>query len=153
MESRSTLNAYYSLHSKYRYDLILFPRILEICFNYLIQMRNGQLVELNLISSAQMATEFQAKYIKSTSVVQQFFKRILYLLESCNFNVHILINNVSISSFFFNSFEVQIISFSLLELSPIFHRLFACKQQQTVESLERLFGTTGRLLQVGAAVY
>ena len=92
-DSRSILNVYCTNSSKYRYDLILFPRILDICFNYLLQLRNNQLCDLNFINSPEDASKFQAKYLKSSTIVHQFLKKIVYLLESSNFNVHILINN------------------------------------------------------------
>jgi hypothetical protein len=92
-DSRSLINVYCTNNSKYRYDLILFPRILDICFNYLLQLRNNQLCDLNFINSSEDAINFQVKYLKSSTIVHQFFKKIVYLLESSNFNVHILINN------------------------------------------------------------
>ncbi len=60
-------------HSNYRYDLILFPRILDLCLTY-IQESNDR------------------SDMKPT--IELFFKRLLYLLETCNFNIQILLNHV-----------------------------------------------------------
>ena len=63
-------------HSNYRYDLILFPRILDICLTFIQESNHKPDVK---------------------PAIEIFFKRLLYLLETCNFNIQILINNVSLT--------------------------------------------------------
>jgi hypothetical protein len=94
-EHRLFLNGYTS-HSKYRYDLILFPRILELCLSFILTFKQEhELVDLEKVESKEDIQKFEIKYNKFNTIVEMFLKRLLYLLESCNFNIHILINNVS----------------------------------------------------------
>ena len=85
-----------------RYDLILFPRILELCLNYIISVRQQQRLDLSLIASNDQNLEqtfksLDLKYDKFNANVEHFFKRLLYLLESCNLNIQTILNNVSFS--------------------------------------------------------
>ena len=65
----------------YSYDLILFPHLIEICLNYIIENIDSMIAK------------------QSNSNISQsgiyFLKRILHLLQSCNFNIQIIINYVS----------------------------------------------------------
>jgi hypothetical protein len=83
-----------------KYDLILFPRVLDLCITYIISVKQQQKIDLNIIlgQSGEIDEDklvrFSQKYSKFNLVVEQFLKRLLYLLESCNLNVHIMLNNV-----------------------------------------------------------
>ena len=85
----------YSGSSSYRYDLILFPRILDFCLNFILNCKQQEQVERILIHNKEELEEFDAKHKENDIVFATFMKRLLYLLESCNFNIHILIENVS----------------------------------------------------------
>jgi hypothetical protein len=86
-----------------KYDLILFPRVLELCIGYIISVRQQQKIDMIMIFSSQSSTDeddsrlekFDQKYAGFNAAIEQFFKRLLYLLESCNLNVQIMLNNVS----------------------------------------------------------
>ena len=91
-KQRLYLNGYTS-HSKYRYDLILFPRILELCLNFISSFQQDEeLPQLALVKTSEDAAQFETNFAKCNTIIEQFSKRLLYLLESCNFNIHILIN-------------------------------------------------------------
>jgi hypothetical protein len=65
----------------YSYDLILFPHIIEICLNYIIE-------NIESMIDKQSNSNFSQSGL-------YFLKRILHLLQSCNFNIQIIINYVS----------------------------------------------------------
>jgi len=91
-KQRLYLNGY-TTHSRYRYDLILFPRILELCLNFISNFQQEEEIpQLMLVRTKENAGEFERKFNKFNRLSEQFSKRLLHLLESCNFNIHILIN-------------------------------------------------------------
>ena len=115
-KQRLYLNGYTS-HSKYRYDLILFPRILELCLTFISSFQEEEeLPQLMLVKTKQNTEQFEAKFTKTITIIEQFSKRLLYLLESCNFNIHILINQN------FRHFFIDLIrrSFKQMQLSTLF---------------------------------
>ena len=85
----------YAGSSSYRYDLILFPRVLDLCLNFIMNSKHQEQVERILIHNKEELEEFDSKYKENDIIFATFMKRLLYLLESCNFNIHILIENVS----------------------------------------------------------
>jgi hypothetical protein len=83
--------------ASYKYDLILFPKILEFCMTYLVQVKQEQYLDLREVcnKSAEEKVKLAHRYENFERVSQQFLKRLLYLLESSNLNVQIIINNVN----------------------------------------------------------
>jgi hypothetical protein len=82
----------------YRYDLILFPRVLELCLVYMVEFmkQHASTADANC-ADATPPKEHYTQSVKHTMLrISKFLKRLLYLLESCNLNVQIIINNVSI---------------------------------------------------------
>ena len=91
-KQRLYLNGY-TTHSKYRYDLILFPRILELCLNFIsTYQQEEEMPHLTQVKTKESAEEFEIKFKKFNTLTEQFSKRLLHLLGSCNFNIQILIN-------------------------------------------------------------
>ncbi len=92
-----------------KYDLILFPRILELCLNHIMATKKEQKSEILLILKCASSNEtskddqinrmkdFELKYSKINQTSESFMKKLLYLLESCSLNIHIMLNNVSFS--------------------------------------------------------
>lgn len=86
--------------TSYRYDLILFPRILELCLSYILNVKQQQRMELSAKLDLEKDLEiFDSKYLKFNTITEAFLKRLLYLLESCHFNIQIILNNVSFECF------------------------------------------------------
>ena len=62
------------------YDLILFPHLLEISMKF---------INKNI--------ESQIQCVKFNQYSINFLKRLAYLLQTCNFNIQIILNNVIIN--------------------------------------------------------
>lgn len=87
----------------YKYDLILFPKILEICLSYLIGVKKKQYVKLKEImvrggggggeGLSESLEKFALRYERFDKATHAYLKRVLYLLETCTFNVQIIIYN------------------------------------------------------------
>ena len=139
-KQRLYLNGYTS-HYKYRYDLILFPRILELCLNYISSyQQTEELPQLMLVKTKENAEQFEEKFTKFNAIAEQFFKRLLYLLESCNFNIHILINQN------FRQFFIELVQKSHKQiqsntafLSENLNNYLKLKQQSTEHYFEILY--------------
>jgi hypothetical protein len=139
-KQRLFLNGY-TTHSKYRYDLILFPRILELCLNFINSyQQEEELPQLMLVKTQEDAEEFEKKFSKFNTLTEQFAKRLLHLLESCNFNIHILINQN------FRHFFIELIqnSFKQIQTNTVFlnqnlNSYLKVKQQSTEHYFEILY--------------
>ena len=70
-------------NANYSYDLILFPKIIEICLNYITEN-----IESLIVKESNSNVSLPGLY---------FLKRVLHLLQSCNFNIQIIINYVSVN--------------------------------------------------------
>lgn len=72
ISSPKPLNEKPTNNLNYRYDLILFPRILDLCLTFIHESLNKSDIK---------------------PLAEHFFKRLLYLLETCHLNIQILISN------------------------------------------------------------
>lgn len=93
----------------HKYDLILFPKILELCLSFILGVKKKQYDELkecrevinrrneeaaaNIETSDCVLEAFAKKYASFDRVTHAFLKRLIYLLETCNYNVQIIIYN------------------------------------------------------------
>jgi hypothetical protein len=83
-QKRYDLNGYTS-PSNFRYDLILFPRILEICLKCILEKKQSVESIDNLSKNKQNSSQ--------QLIIEIFLKRLLHLVETCNLNIQILLNN------------------------------------------------------------
>jgi hypothetical protein len=96
-ETKATTTGVSTAAASSKYDLILFPRILELCISYIISVKQQQKIDMNIIFSQSGTVDkekFDLKYSKFNQAIEQFSKRLLYLLKSCILNVQIMLNNV-----------------------------------------------------------
>lgn len=76
-----------------KYDLILSSRVLEICLSFIIHVKRQQKIDLSVgENDKDKVIRISQKYDRFNLVVEQFFKKLLYLLQSCSLNVQILLN-------------------------------------------------------------
>ena len=92
-DSEEGKNVDQSQHQTPKYDLILFPKILELCLSFIIDTKKRQYLELLSLNSDEAFEEFARKNSSFNKVSQTFLKRLIYLLETCNYNVQIMIYN------------------------------------------------------------
>ena len=92
-DSEEGKNVDQTQHQTPKYDLILFPKILELCLSFIIDAKKSQYLELASLNSDEAFEEFARKYSSFNKVSQTFLKRLIYLLETCNYNVQIMIYN------------------------------------------------------------
>ena len=87
--------------SNYKYDLILFPKILDICLSYIVGVKKRQYAEMREIlekcdgveARNERLEQFAQKYERFDRATHAYLKRVVYLLETCTFNVQILVYN------------------------------------------------------------
>lgn len=117
---RYDLNGFMT-HASFRSDLILFPKLLELCSTFIFENSTNRDIE-------QFAV--------------QFFKRLVYLLETCNYNIHILINTGFRTTFlqFVQLCNKSLQSFSMKIMQHVFDVLYyLCLYDMQEECLNELF--------------
>ena len=121
VEKRYDLNGFMT-HGSFRSDLILFPKLLELCSIFIFE-KSGHNNEIE-------------------HVAIKFFKRIVHLLETCNYNIHILINNGFRNTFlqFVQLCNKSLKSFSMKIMRHVFDILYyLCLYDMQSECLNELF--------------
>jgi len=72
------------------FDLILFPRLLEICLSFIVQSRQSTFENLKSVQ------EIGPNVIEHWQQILNFTRRFSYLIGSNQMNSQIIINNVKI---------------------------------------------------------
>ncbi|RNA25940.1 hypothetical protein BpHYR1_037849 [Brachionus plicatilis] len=79
--------------TRYRFDFIFYPRVLEICLNYITHIKRQQRMELiSKITTLDELEKFDQKYKQFQSTSLNFLKRLLYLIETSNYNLQLILN-------------------------------------------------------------
>ena len=104
-EHRFDLNGF-SSHSNYRYDLVLFPRVLDLCLSFMVEKKKTFATLRHTLATAGATTPLgnpekaDEEECHFDMIVERFLKKLLHLLETCNFNVQIFISNVNATEFY-----------------------------------------------------